>query len=181
MARYQWLTVRSSVAQPAVLSSTVGRGLVHRAQEANPITVDDNNNTVIDVPAPVRRAVIEARAITIAAFLVLLGLITVPYVVFKRTVSCTLQASSQSGNVMLTTRPSPLKGHKKLGLLLQSFNQQPTGPSRDPASRLAWQLSKPDRSPILLSNVITDYGTLVRPQRRSRCTANRPFCRLPSR
>ena len=132
--------------QPIVLSSTVGRSLVHYAQEANPITVDDNNQAVVDLPGPVRRAIVEARVLTIASFLVLLALMAVPYALFKRAVSRTRAHRRIRHPLMLLIPVVRIsQGRKKLGLLLQIFNQQPTGPSRDPASRLVWQLSTPNR------------------------------------
>ncbi len=73
--------------QPIALSSTVGRGIVHRAQEANPIVVDDSSGAVVDLPGAVRRAVVEARVLTIASFVLVLALVAVPYILFKRTVS----------------------------------------------------------------------------------------------
>jgi len=104
--------------EPIALSSTVGRGLVNRAEEAHPIVVDQTDGIVDRVPAPVERAIFAARALTFGSLVLLLAILVVPYVIFKRA------------------------GRRKVGLLLNAFNAQPTGPSRDPASRLAWRLSK---------------------------------------
>lgn len=80
-----------------MLSSTVGREIVKRAEDANPLVVDDGNRNFVDVPGPVRRAVIGARAITLGSFIGLLAVLVVPYVLFKRTVSPNSPSYAASG------------------------------------------------------------------------------------
>lgn len=86
--------------QPIVLSATVGHDIVRRAEDANPVIRDDGNRNFVQVPAPVRRAVIEARAITLGSFLGLLGLLVLPYVWFKRKVSGSLACEVRNAILM---------------------------------------------------------------------------------